>query len=133
MKALIEKNNNRNRWLHLRLTETEYKKIHTGFAESTKRKISDYARSVLLDKPITIYTRNKSYDDFIQEMIVLRKELNAIGNNFNQTVKKLHKIVHDNEIKSWALVNEKSKEMFLKKVDEIKSKISQVADQWSQE
>lgn len=128
-----EQKNSRNKWIHLRLTEAEYKKIDTGYKQSTKRKLSQYVRSILLDKPITVYTRNQSYDDFVSEMILLRNELKAIGNNFNQTVKKLHTMDYDAEIKSWALINENSKHLFLKKVEEINLKIAQISDQWSQE
>lgn len=66
-------------------------------------------------------------------MILLRYELKAIGNNFNQLVKKLHTASTDAEIKTWALLNENSKQIFFKKVDEINFKISQIADKWSQE
>ena len=130
---MSEQKNNRDKWLHIRLTSTEYKKITTGFSRSTKRKLSEYTRSILLEKPITVYTRNQSFDDFVAEMILLRNELKAIGNNFNQTVRKLHIASSDAEIKTWALLNENSKQMFFKKVDEINFKISQIADKWSQE
>jgi hypothetical protein len=128
-----EQKNNRNKWLHLRLSEAEYKKIQNGFSKSTKRKISDYVRSILLNKPITVYTRSKSLDDFISEMILLRSELNSIGNNFNQSVKRLHTLDEISEINAWAILNEKSKEIFIKKVDEIKEKINQISDKWLQE
>lgn len=130
---MSKQKNNRNKWLHLRLTDAEYRKISTGFSSSTKRKLSDYARSILLGQPITVYTRNQSFDDFVAEMILLRNELKAIGNNFNQSVKKLHTMQHESEIKAWALLNENSKQIFFKKVGEINSKIAQIADKWSQE
>lgn len=130
---MSEQKNNRDKWLHIRLTLSEYKKITTGFSRSTKRKLSEYTRSILLDKPITVYTRNQSFDDFVAEMILLRYELKAIGNNFNQSVKKLHTASTDAEIKTWALLNENSKQNFFKKVYEINFKISQIADKWSQE
>ncbi|MGN6342293.1 MAG: plasmid mobilization protein [Ginsengibacter sp.] len=46
-----EQKNLRNKWLHLRVSEAEYKKIKNGFSKSTKRKISEYIRSILLGKP----------------------------------------------------------------------------------
>lgn len=128
-----EQKNNRDKWLHVRVNSTEYKKITTGFSNSTKRKLSEYIRSIVLEKPITVYTRNRSFDDFVAEMIMLRNELRAIGNNFNQLVKKLHTTDTDIEIKALALVSEKSKEIFFKKCEEINQKISQMADKWSQE
>ena len=82
---------------------------------------------------MTVYTRSKSLDDFISEMILLRNELNSIGNNFNQSVKRLHSFDKISDIKVWAILNEKSKEILMKKVDEIKEKINQISDKWLQE
>ena len=130
---MSESKNNRNRWMHLRLTDSEYKKLQAGFSQSTKRKISEYARDILLNKPITVYTRNKSVDDMMAEVILLRSELKAIGNNFNQAVKKLHLMDNDFEIKTWARVNENNKQILFKKLEEIDFKIAQIDSRWSQE
>ena len=83
-------NNNRYKWLHIRLKEDEHTRINNKFSKSTCRKLSEYARRVLLDKVVTVNQRNQSLDDFMTEMIKLRNELNSIGNSFNETVKKLH-------------------------------------------
>jgi MobC-like protein len=128
-----KKKQNKNKWLHIRLTEDEFKKINEGFSRSTKRKRSQYIRAILLDKPITVYTRNKSLDEFLDELILLRRELNFIGHNFNQSVKKLHIAGHTSEIKTWAVINEKAKEIFFKKVDQIEAKITQIEESWSPE
>jgi hypothetical protein len=128
-----EKKTNRNKRIYIRLTGDEYKILHDGFSKSIFRKFSEYNREILLNKPVTIFTRNKSYDDFVEEMAALRTELNAIGNNFNQAVKKLHTINHDEEIIAWAVMNEKAKELFNKKMDQIELKMIKISEQWSQE
>jgi hypothetical protein len=66
------------------------------------------------------------------EMVRLRTELNAIGNNYNQVVKRLHSLQHFEEIKAWVVLNESTKQILLNKVLEIKSKINQINDQWLQ-
>jgi MobC-like protein len=127
------KKTNRQKWLNIRLNEQEFKKIHDGFSNSTKRRRSEYVRSILLSKPIFVYTRNKSIDDFLNEMILLRQELNHIGNNFNQLVKRLHMMEEKWEVKSWVILNQKMQELLLKKIDEIENKIIQIDSKWSQE
>jgi hypothetical protein len=127
------KKSNRKKKITVRFTEEELKKIKFGFSSSTQRKLSEYLRNILLEKPITVYTRNKTNDEFLIELILLKNELKSIGNNFNQLVKKLHTIDGDEEIKSWALVNENSKAIFFKKVDEINLRMEQISIQWSQE
>lgn len=122
--------NNRTRWLHIRLTEMEYKKLQAGFSTSTKQKISSYARDILLDKPVTVYTRNQSIDDFMAEMIQLRNELKAIGNNINQAVKKLHTSANNTELKYWTQQVVNSREILFQKMDEINLKIASTSDEW---
>ena len=123
---------NRTKLLQVRLTPHEFQKIYEGCSHSTCNKLSDYARKKLLNKPITIYHRNQSFDDFMTEMAALIKELNAIGNNYNQVVKRLHALEHFDEIKLWAKISESSRQILNRKVDEIKLKISQINDQWLQ-
>lgn len=123
---------NRERLLQVRLTSKELEKIQAKFSQSTCRKLSDFVRRVLLDKPITMNQRNQSLDDFMAEMILLRNELNAIGNNFNQTVKRLHALQRIDEIKTWLMLHETARLIITRKVDEIKSKINQIDSQWLQ-
>jgi hypothetical protein len=129
---MTEQNNNRIKWLHLRLKPDEYAKIHKQFKKTTCRKISEYLRKILLDKPITATYRNQSLDDFMAEMMQVRSELNSVGNNFNQAVKKLHTLQQIPEFKGWLITYELEKQILLNKVDEIKNRINKIADQWLQ-
>jgi hypothetical protein len=132
-KYVMEKEDTlRTRIIGLRLTGKEYKQIEKQRKNSTAKKMSDYVRCVLFDKPITVYQRNKSLDDFMTEMIKLRNELNNIGNNFNQAVKKLHTLQQIAEFKSWIITYELEKKTLFNKVDEIKNCINKIADEWLQ-
>jgi mobilization protein MobC len=117
----------------VRFKEIEYNKIDTSFKSTTKKKLSEYIRFVLLEKPVTVYTRDKSIDGLVAELILLRNELSAIGNNFNQLVKRLHTMNSFQDIKPWAELNEKHKQKFFEKVTEINQKIIQISDEWLQE
>jgi hypothetical protein len=114
------------------LNEDEEKKLKKLYGRTTSNGLSEYARAVLLKEPVTVLYRNQTADEFLAEMILLKKELNAIGNNFNQAVHKLHILDQVPEIKSWAIVNEDNKKAFMKKVDKIKEKMSQIHEQWLQ-
>jgi hypothetical protein len=122
----------RNKWLHIRINETEYKIISSNWQKTTSRELSDYARRVLLKKPVTVKHRNQSADEILAEMIRLKNELHAIGNNFNQAVHKLHTLGTIPQIKIWLVANENLKDMFLKKTEEIKVRMNQIYEQWSQ-
>lgn len=127
-----EQNNNRIKWLHLRLKPEEYQKIHKRFSKSTCRKLSEYARKNLLDEPLIMNYRNQSLDEFMSEMILLRRELNALGNNFNQAVKRLHTLQQIAEFKAWILSYELEKKNLFDKVEEIKIYIQKISEKWLQ-
>ena len=122
----------RTRIIGLRLTSEEYEQIEKTCKNSTSGKLSEYVRCVLFSKPVTVYQRNQSLDDFMAEMMQLRSELNSIGNNFNQAIKKLHSLTQFAEFRSWLISYELEKEIVLNKIDEIKNRINKIADQWLQ-
>ena len=122
----------RSKWLTIRLNEDEEKKLTQLYSRTTCNALSEYARDVLLREPVKILYRNQTADEFLEEMILLKKELNAIGNNFNQSVHKLHTLDHDSQIKAWAILNEASKKLFMSKVDEINERMNQIYELWSQ-
>jgi hypothetical protein len=121
---------NRHRKITVRFTEKEFEKIEKSFKTTTKRKLSEYIRYVLLDRPVTVYTRDKSIDEMLVILASLKTELSAIGNNFNQAVKKLHTLDRIPDIKMWSESNEQTQKLFMQKTEEISSKIAQLADQW---
>jgi hypothetical protein len=123
---------NKTRILQARFTPAEYEKVQKKFSKTTCRKLSDYVRKALLDKPVTVNLRNQSLDDFMTEVIKLRSELNAIGNNYNQLVKRLHLLQEVSEIKSWLIYHESARTILFGKMDEIKSKINSIDDKWLQ-
>ena len=127
-----ESKNNLTKRIYIRLKQSDFNIIHKRFSSSSCKKLSEYARDVLLNKPVIIKQRNQSLDDFMREMIKLRNELKAIGNNLNQSVKKLHTLNQISEFKTWLIANEIHQKVLAEKVDEIKSKINQISDKWLQ-
>lgn len=124
------KNANRTRIIGLRLTPEEYLKIEKKWKASTCRKLSDYVRRHLFNKPITSTYRNRSMDNLMAELAKVREELNHIGNNFNQAVKRLHTLSQITEFKSWLVAYEVEKKTLFNKMDEIKKHILKIAEKW---
>jgi hypothetical protein len=115
----------------VRFKPEELEQVESYFKSTTCRKLSDYIRRVLLKKPVVVKYRNQSADEFLSEMILLKKELNAIGNNFNQAVKKLHMLDDFAEFKSWLIQNETNKEILFNKINEIQIRMNQLYEIWS--
>ncbi|ARS35807.1 plasmid mobilization protein [Pontibacter actiniarum] len=122
----------RTRWLTLRLSEQEYRQLQAQLQQSTCRKMSELARRKLLGRPVTVLQRNQSLDEFMAELVRLRRELSSLGSNFNQAVKKLHTLRQLSEFQGWLLVWDAGREALLAKTGEIQDRINQFADRWLQ-
>ena len=120
----------RNKWFRIRVTEDELRKIKAFSKSVVGRGVSNYARNILLQKPVIVKYQNESANDILSEMIRLKNELNAIGNNFNQAVHRLHTLDKIPEIKIWLLHNEIVKQSFMNKVEEIRLKMIKIHEQW---
>jgi uncharacterized protein (UPF0335 family) len=125
-------NSNRTRRITLRMTPEEYGKIECKYKASTCRKLSDYVRKHLFDKPITTTYRNQSLDDFIEETVTLRNELSAIGNNVNQVVKKMHTLQQIAEFREWIFRYELEKKNLSNKVNDIQNHMHKITEKWLQ-
>lgn len=127
-----EHSKNRTKWIHLRLKNEEYEVLHNGFKKSICRKLSEYARKILLQKPLVLKYRNESLDELILELIQLRKELNGIGNNYNQSVKKLHTISEIPEFRHWILAHQIEKELLFNAILQIQNHTKILSEKWLQ-
>jgi|HubBroStandDraft_2_1064218.scaffolds.fasta_scaffold162290_2 hypothetical protein len=88
----------RQKWIHLRVTEEEYSKLQNVYQGTTCRMFSDFLRTVLLRRPITVYYRNRTADEFVTVALQLKNEMNDIGRNFNQVVRKINIAHSDDEL-----------------------------------
>ena len=71
--VMREKKINRSKLLQVRLTPDEMQVIANECSHSTCRKLSEYVRKKLMGKPIFVYHRNQSLDDFMTVMIAFKK------------------------------------------------------------
>lgn len=91
----------RDRWVNVRMNQEEFDKLETNRKKTTERNNSDYIRKIAFDQPVKILTRDASQDALTNEIIRLRKELNAVGQNFNQAIRKLHTLKMIPEFRQW--------------------------------
>lgn len=127
-----KENSNRTRIVGLRFTPAEYAKIERKWKATTCRKLSEYIRKYLFNKTITTNYRNESLDEFMGEIIRLRNELKAIGNNLNQAVKKLHTLNQIPEFRTWIKSHELEQKILLAKMEEIKKYTQKISEKWLQ-
>jgi len=114
----------------MRMNDDELNQLQKLQQQTTEKDISNYLRKVSLQKPVIVKYRNQSADDFLRDMLQLKKELNAIGNNFNQAVKKLHILDKIPEFRSWLHSNLSLQQSLVTKIEEIKLRMNQLYEQW---
>ena len=119
-------------FIKIRVNEAEVSVIKKLQQQSTETSLSNYIRKVASQKPVIVKYRNQTADDFLKEMIRLKKELNDIGNNFNQAVQKLHMLEKIPEFRAWVNCYKDLQQSVAGKIQEINSKINQLYSQWLQ-
>jgi hypothetical protein len=58
--------------------DEEIEAMRKNYARSTCQTLSSYLRKVSLEEPVQMIIRNGSFDYFVDEIIVLRKEMKLI-------------------------------------------------------
>jgi hypothetical protein len=120
------------RVLLTRFKQAEYDQINQRFKKTRFRKLSEYVRNVLLGKPVTVFYRDKSMDEILEEMANLRQELNAIGNNFNQAMRAINSTHGHADARLWmnllTVINGKLEPIII----EIRDRMNNYAEVWSQ-
>jgi len=117
----------------VRFTEKEYEVIDARFKKTTSNDLSHYIRSIVLNRPVTVKYRNQSLDESMEALISLKQELNAIGNNFNQAVRKLHSLKQIPEFREWLHKNESLQEQLKLKTDQVANSVVAIGRKWLQQ
>lgn len=122
----------RKKMVVIRMNETEFEQAEKFRKNTTDRYLGTYIRKLSLHKPVTVKYRNQSADDFLREMLDLKRELAALGNNFNQAVHKLHLLDKIPEFRSWIKQYGEAHLAFLTKTEQINNRINVIYEQWLQ-
>ena len=111
--------------LNIRLSEQEWNKIQHHASHTTCRNVSDYCRKVLLNKPVKVFYRNQSFDDFEEELVLLLPVLNTYGENFDILVKTFQ------SLPQLPVIMDLHK-TFMATAGDIKELLIKISDTWSQ-
>ncbi|PWK68274.1 hypothetical protein LX99_04798 [Mucilaginibacter oryzae] len=122
----------RSQVVNFRLTGEEHEKLLSAWKRTTLRKLSAYIRQLLFGRVLTVKTRNVSVDELVAELVLLKKELNAIGVNFNQAVHKLHTLDHAPQMQDWLRRWDADKAVLLGKLDAIYEQLASIETVWLQ-
>jgi len=126
----MKQKSKRDKWLHVRLNQSEFEKIQVQFKATTCRKLSDFTRRKLLGQLLVGTFRSASLDSLTEELAQLKTELSAAGNNFNQAVKKLHTLSKIKEFEHWLISYELDRRILVKQIEKISEHINNAAAKW---
>lgn len=121
---------NRSFRVTVRFTKDEITRLQKSVSSTVSREMADYVRHVVMGRKVQVIYRDRSMDEFIKELVALRKELNALGNNFNQVTKKVNATAGKKDF--FFLVEHAAtlQQTLLEKVETIKGTIEKFAIQW---
>lgn len=122
----------RRRMVVMRLSEAEYERLLYFQQMTTEATVSNYLRRVALNKPVVVRYRNTSADDFLRDMLVLRRELSALGSHYEQAVKELQLLRALPEFRAWLTIYEHARQAFLQKVEQIHTRTTRLYELWLQ-
>ena len=114
------------------LTEADYSTMLTIYQSTTCRQMADYIRKSVTHKPITFLQRDQSLDDFLADMIALRRELHQISDHFSIAVQKLGTLSNTTEMLHWIMLNERDKTHLFRQIEAINNRVNQIYQLCSQ-
>lgn len=126
------KKNIRNKWLHLRLDEAEHQQLINQFNSTTERHLSQYARKILLGKPMIKMVKDTGLQDIQAVLFKMQKDLNGIGNNYNQMLHRLHLSDTCSEVRIWVKKYEIEKKTLFEAIKTIKEYLGKTSQKWLQ-
>lgn len=127
---MVKSMDNRMHRITLRVTEKELGKIRDGWKKSSDVHLSGYLRKVLLGQPVRVFTYDRSRDHFMEEAGSLRRELSALGNNFNQVVRQINTVHHSASGSFWLKTAASMQKELVNKTNSIQLLLEKMWDSW---
>ncbi len=95
--------------------------------------MSELVRDIIKEKPITVRIYDSTFDDYMEQLILIKNELNAIGVNINQVTHFFHASApQDNKRTYHALKISEQYKVVGMKVDHLNNIIERLSKKWLQ-
>ncbi|TDE10732.1 hypothetical protein [Dyadobacter psychrotolerans] len=111
------------------LSAEQLKMLKSQFQSSTSRSFSSFLAKLLAEKPMVSTYRNKSVDDYLEELAELKDEFVRLTDLLDKAIAGL---LDDREhvSESSLLHAELQKRQILKKLEQIEIHLTKITDQW---
>ncbi|WP_344672868.1 mobilization protein [Sphingobacterium kyonggiense] len=118
--------------IRTRVTQKTFDRLEKIRNESDCRSVGEVTRKILSREKINCFYRDISLNAPMEEMALIRKELKAIGININQQTHRFHTSTSPQERAFYALKTAELYKEVDRRVDELLSIISKLAEKWLQ-
>lgn len=115
-----------------RISEKEFARLSALIDQTRYRNMSELLRALLAKEPVTVYTKDGSLAVVMEELVLLRRELSAIGNNLNQVTRHLNSLKGQPGKGALLLQAEATISQVQRQLEKIYPLISQLALKWLQ-
>jgi len=116
-----------------RITEAQFQRLQELIDQSRFKNMSELLRAIIGKQPITIYTKDGTLGPVMEELVQLRRELSAIGNNLNQVTKQINSLRGQAGKGVLILQAAATLSEVEAKIEKLYPLISQLAHKWLQE
>ncbi|RKR82913.1 hypothetical protein BDD43_3106 [Mucilaginibacter gracilis] len=113
-----------------RVTKATAERLEKLRTFSDCRSIGELARRILSSGTITIFQKDASMDGPMEQLVLIRKELKAIGVNMNQVTKSYHQSRDENTRAFYALKLAAQYQEAANRIPLLLSLISQLSKKW---
>jgi len=118
--------------IKLRVNQWHYDRLSGMLSQSHYKNMSELLRDIVCERQVVIYTRDETLGMVMEELAGIRKELNSIGININQAVKRLHNTVEKSKTLLLGLEIAEHLQQLERLTQQLFPIISQLAKKWLQ-
>ena len=113
-----------------RVTKGTAERLEKLRAFSDCHSIGELTRRILSGDTITIYHKDASMDGVMEQLVLIRRELKAIGTNMNQVTRSFHQTDDNNRKGFYALKLAAQYQEAASRINLLLSLISQLSKKW---
>jgi hypothetical protein len=114
----------------IRLDEEKFQELQRLLNGNPNNDMSRLIRDILHQKPITVFTKDKTLDNVMEELAKLRSEIRAIGVNINQITRLFNTYPEPQRKALFAKMAFKEHQALEPKITELLEIVSKLAKRW---
>lgn len=115
----------------VRFDEKTYNKLKSWVEQTNTATVGELVRKMVTNEKVTFYTRDISMNEPTDELIRIRKEINAIGVNINQITEFFHTADSSQQKLFCALKIAKTYQQVADQVNLIWRQVTEMSSRWS--